>query len=148
VIAQKSKSRDVLSIAKRLCRDSASFEHDPVIKDKVEDLRIQAESCAKTSAVRLGTLEKASSLASHFQETHDELDRWLEEIEDSLAAQRGVGGQTPTSVEQIRKQQESLKVRITFRHIFCSTVFLFTSLYFLLLSYYYCHYYNNDLYRN
>lgn len=65
----------------------------------------------KLSNERLGLLEEALPLASHFSETHADLQSWLGEIEAEInSIDVPTGGDT--SSEQIRKQQDNAKVRI------------------------------------
>ena len=67
--SQKSKARDLISAAKRLRRESSS-EDDPVLSDKMEDLKQAAESVTRLAAERLSLLEQVVPLAAHFHETH------------------------------------------------------------------------------
>ena len=62
----------------------------------------------KLSTERLSLLEEALPLASHFSETHADLESWLGEIEAEINSL-----QVPQdgTAEQIRKQQENAKVR-------------------------------------
>lgn len=96
----------MLSAAKRLCRES-TIEEDPVIKDKLEDLRQQADNCAKQSNDRLNVIEQALPLAADFHETLSELTGWLEEMEEKVEEQEPPA----ISAEQIREQQDKVKVR-------------------------------------
>jgi len=107
VIAMKTKSRDVLSTSKRLCHDVTSLQDDPVMSDKMEELRQQADSCCRASAARLGALEQSLPLANLFQETLEGLGQWLDDTESRLADETDSGAVT---VEQIREQQEDLKL--------------------------------------
>ena len=102
---QKSKARDILSTVKRVCRES-SFEEDPIIKDKMDDLRTQADNCAKLSTERLGVLEQSVPLTAHFDETYDELLQWLDDAEEQVKQQ----DHPAVTAEQIREQQERVKV--------------------------------------
>lgn len=104
--SQKSKARDVISACKRLRRESTT-EEDPVLKDKMDDLKNQADTVAKLSADRLSTLEQALPLAQHFQETHDDLEQWFDDME----VEAGEQDQPAINAEQIKEQQDKVKVR-------------------------------------
>ena len=69
---------------------------------------LQADLVLKLSTERLSLLEEALPLASHFSETHADLESWLGEIEAEINSL-----QVPQdgTAEQIRKQQENAKVR-------------------------------------
>ena len=61
---------------------------------------------------RLGLLEEALPLASHFSETQADLQSWLGEIEAEINSLDVPAGGTS---EQIRKQQDNAKVNIIVR---------------------------------
>lgn len=104
--SQRSKARDILTTAKRLCRETSSFDSDPVLHDKMDDLHRQSNSCAKVSADRLSYLEQAVPLAADFQDTNDELADCLDKLEDEIRQQEPPA----ISAEQINEQQSRLKV--------------------------------------
>ena len=103
--SQKSKARDVISAAKRLRRESTT-EEDPVLKDKMDDLKAQGDNVAKLSAERLSTLEQALPLAAHLHETHNDLHEWFDEMEAEIEEQE----QPAINTEQIKEQQDKIKV--------------------------------------
>jgi len=106
ITSQRSKARDVQSAVKRLCRDTSSLDSDPVLHDKMDDLKRQGDSCAKLSADRLSVLEQALPLTSDFNEANDELSTCLDKLEDDIRQP-----EPPTvTAEQIREQQEQVKV--------------------------------------
>ena len=107
MVTQKGKARDILSIGKRLSRE---FEEDPVLKDKLEDLRRQMDDSVKMSNDRLSLLEQAVPLANHFQETHEDITKWMDELEEQIREQDKPVG-TP---EQIKEHQDMVKVGILF----------------------------------
>ena len=104
--SQKSKARDVISAGKRLRRESSSIDDDPVIRDKMDELKQQGDAVAKLSADRLSTLEQALPLAQHFQDTHEELQKWFDVVE------REIEEQDPPAIntEQLKEQQDAAKV--------------------------------------
>ena len=103
---QRGKARDILSTAKRLCRETPSLDSDPVLHDKMDDLQRHSNSCAKLSADRLSVLEQAVPLTSDFHEASDELSTCLDKLEDDISQP-----EPPTvTAEQIRDQQENMKV--------------------------------------
>lgn len=106
ISSQKSKARDVISAAKRLRRESTT-EEDPVLKDKMDDLKAQADSVAKLSADRLSALEQALPLALHFQEIHDSLEEWLDAMETETSEHPE---QPAINAEQIKEQQDHVKL--------------------------------------
>lgn len=105
IIAQKSRVRDLQSTVKRLSRES-TFEEDPLIKDRLEDLRQQMDGCIKQSNDQLNAIEQALPLARVFHETLANLTCWLEEMEEKT------GGQEPIALtaEQLQEQQDGIKV--------------------------------------
>jgi hypothetical protein len=103
---QKSKARDVISAAKRLRRESTT-EEDPVLKDKMDELKTQADTVAKLSADRLSVLEQTLPLAVHFQETHDDLEQWLDTMESEALEQPE---QPAINADQIKEQQDHVKL--------------------------------------
>ena len=106
ITSQRSKARDILSTAKRLCRETPSLDSDPVLHDKMDDLQRQSNSCAKLSADRLSVLEQAMPLTSDFHEASDELSTCLDKLEDDISQP-----ELPTvTAEQIREQQQQVKV--------------------------------------
>ena len=105
ITGQKSRARDLVSASKRLRRESSS-EEDPIIKEKLDDLKTQADAVTKSSADRLSLLEQAAPLAAHFHETHSDLLQGFNEIEEAMRAQ-----DTPAlSAEQLKDQQDAVKV--------------------------------------
>ena len=106
IVGQRSKTRDLLSMAKRLCRETPSLDSDPVLHDKMDDLQRQSNSCAKLSADRLSVLEQAMPLTSDFHEANDELSACLDKLEDDISQPEPPA----VTAEQIREQQEKVKV--------------------------------------
>lgn len=104
--SQRGKARDILSTAKRLCRETPSLDSDPVLHDKMEDLQRQSNSCAKLSADRLSVLEQAVPLTSDFDDASNELSACLDKLEDDSSYPEP----TMVTAEQIREQQEKVKV--------------------------------------
>ena len=103
--SQKGKARDAISAAKRLRRES-SMDDDPVIKDKMDELKMASDQVAALSADRLSILEQAVPLAAHFHDTHDDLQKWFVEAEEEVRQL-----DTPTvNAEQIKQQQDNVKV--------------------------------------
>ena len=107
ITAQKSKFRDIMSAAKRLRRES-SMDEDPVITDKLSELKQNADSVAKLSADRLSILEEALPLASHFHDAHGDLVTWLDDIEAQVVEQQQA---LAIDADQIKDQQDVVKVR-------------------------------------
>ena len=70
----------------------------------------QADLVCKLSNERLALLEEALPLASHFSETHADLQSWLGEIEAEIQSLVVPGDANP---DQIRKQLENAKVSAT-----------------------------------
>lgn len=106
ITSQRAKARDVLSVAKRLCRETSSLDSDPILHDQMDSLQRQSNSCAKLSSDRLCCLEQAVPLAADFQETQDGLTACLDKLEADVYQQE----QPAVSSEQIREQQDRLKV--------------------------------------
>lgn len=106
ITSQRSKARDILSTAKRLCRDIPSLDSDPVLHDKMDDLQRQSNSCAKLSADRVSVLEQAMPLTSDFHEANNELSTCLDKLEDDINQPE----LPAVTAEQIREQQEKVKV--------------------------------------
>jgi len=111
IISQRGKARDILTIAKRLCRETSSLDTDPVLHDKMDELHRQSNSCAKLSADRMSYLEQAVPLAADFQETHDDLAVRLDILEEAIRQQEPPA----ISPEQINEQQNRLKVYYFFK---------------------------------
>ena len=104
--SQKSKARDLISTGKRLRRESSSVDEDPVIWDKMDDLKQQGDTVAKLSGDRLSMLEQALPLAAHFHETHDDLVQCFDEMEQDIKAQEALA----INPEQLKEQQDTIKV--------------------------------------
>lgn len=95
-----------MSAANRLRRES-SMEEDPVITDKLKELRQNADSVCKLSTDRLSVLEQVLPLAIHFHDAHADLVKWMSDIEEQVIEQQ----QTQAiNVEQIKEQQDVVKV--------------------------------------
>lgn len=105
VASQKAKARDIISSGKKLLREH-TLEEEPQIRDKLDNLRHVSDHVAKMSTERQSLLEQALPLATHFQETHVELVGWLREIEPALNDLYF----TPINPDQVKKQQETIKV--------------------------------------
>ena len=105
--AQKARARDMISAAKRIRRESGSLDEDPVIKDKMDDLKHHSDNLTKMSADRLSILEQALPLAKDFTETHEDLMEWLDDTERDVVKQEPPALNT----EQIKQQQDMVKVR-------------------------------------
>lgn len=88
-----------------MLRETTNEQTDE-IKNRLESIRTQADIVCQLSDDRLHQLEAAVPLASHFSENHGELSAWLDEMEAELQAQGPAGD----DLDQIRKQQDSLKV--------------------------------------
>ena len=94
-----------MSASKRLRRESSS-EEDPVIRDKLDDLKTTADLVTKKSADRLSLLEQAAPLAAHFHETHSDLLKWFDEMEAEVRQLEAPA----LNAEQIKQQQDDVKV--------------------------------------
>lgn len=105
ITGQKARARDLVSASKRLRRESSS-EEDPVIREKLDELKLQTDTVAKMSADRLSLLEQAAPLAAHFHETHSDLIQGFNEIEEEVRKQETPG----LNAEQIKEQQDAIKV--------------------------------------
>ncbi|XP_073988701.1 dystonin-like protein short stop isoform X27 [Rhodnius prolixus] len=84
IASQKGRVRDVLDTAKKVLRESPQYEDNSVMRDKMSDLRETMDSVWTASGVRLGLLEQALGLSSHFEESHCELVSWLGETEQQV----------------------------------------------------------------
>ena len=89
-----------------MLRETTSEEADD-IKNKLDTIRNQADLVCKLSNERLALLEEALPLASHFSETHADLQSWLGEIEAEIDS---LDVPADGNVEQIKKQQDNAKV--------------------------------------
>ena len=90
-----------------MLRETTNEEADD-IKNKLDTIRNQADLVCTLSNERLGLLEEALPLASHFSETHADLQSWLGEIEAEIES---LDVPSEDNSEQIRKQQDNAKVR-------------------------------------
>jgi len=70
-------------------------------------IQSQADMVCHLSTDRLQQLEAALPLATSFSESHAEVYGWLDEMEAELKTQGSPGD----TLEQVKKQHESLKVR-------------------------------------
>ena len=77
----------MISAGKRLHRES-SIEADPVLTEKLDNLKDEADRTSKQSADRLTSLEQALPLAQYFKESEDTLEDWLGAIEEDIAIQK------------------------------------------------------------
>ena len=77
----------MISAGKRLHRES-SIEPDPVLSEKLDSLKDEADMTGKQSANRLTTLEQVLHLAQYFQESEVALESWLGDIEDKIDARK------------------------------------------------------------
>ena len=89
-------------------RRESSFEDDPEILSKLDELKTSADQVSKLSADRLSVLEQAVPLASHLYETHDDLQSWFDEMESVIAEQ----DLPALNTQQIKNQQDKAKVII------------------------------------
>ena len=80
----KSRVRDVLATAKKVLRESAHGEDIANLREKAEDLKETVENVSKLSSDRLNALEQALPLAEHFFETHNDLNHWMDAMEDEM----------------------------------------------------------------
>lgn len=103
--SQKSKARDMISAGKRLRRESSCIDDDPVIRDKMDDLKQRGDTVAKMSGDRLSNLEQAQPLAAHFHETHEDLLEWFDEAEKQIDEQDAPA----ITTEQLKEQQDATK---------------------------------------
>ncbi|XP_050545683.1 dystonin isoform X17 [Daktulosphaira vitifoliae] len=81
ISSQKGRGRDVLSMAKKVLREVAQNNDASLMREKMEDLREVMDTVSALSAERLSILEQALPLALHFQESHYDLSRWLDDME-------------------------------------------------------------------
>lgn len=76
----------------------------------------------KLSCDRLHVLEEALPMVQHFHEHHADIGTWLEEISNEVTSL----GSTVDSPEQIKKQQDALKVSMpcsSAGHVICTYKF-------------------------
>lgn len=99
--------RDVLAAAKKLLREN-SLDEEPVIREKMDTLKLQMDAVMKINTDRLSQLEQALPLAKHFHDTHNQLQTWFEELEPTLAELEVI----PINAEQLKRQQERAKVSL------------------------------------
>ena len=97
-----------------MLRETTNEEADD-IKSKLATIRNQADLVCKLSSERLGILEEAVPLASHFNETHADLQAWLGEVEAEIES---LEVPEEGNAEQIKKQQENAKVCQTLGIVF------------------------------
>lgn len=84
ISSQKGRVRDVLSLAKKVLRETSPTEDTSSIREKMEDLREMMDLVSGLSSERLGILEQALPLAEHFRETHLGLISWLDDMEQQV----------------------------------------------------------------
>jgi len=73
----------------------------------IHTIQSQADMVCHLSTDRLQQLEAALPLATSFSESHAEVYGWLDEMEAELKTQGSPGD----TLEQVKKQHESLKVK-------------------------------------
>lgn len=102
---QKTRAREVVVLGKKLLREN-SLEDEAFIREKMDALKQGSDATSKLSSDRLGLLEQACPLATHFHDTHEDLAKWFAHTEDQIAAQNVPAFNT----EEIKKQQDSVRV--------------------------------------
>ena len=107
ITSQKGKARDVISACKRLRRESSSSE-DPLLKDKMDELKHEADLVSKLSADRMSILEQVVPLAAHLSETHSDLLSWFDEIEAEMKTPE----MSAINLDHLKEQQDVMKVSI------------------------------------
>lgn len=116
---QKSKARDALSAGKKLLNDHA-MEDESALRTKMDDLKQKSDAVSAAANERLSTLEQALPLARHFHEAHMDLVAWLDEVEPAID-QLDVPS---VDAEQVKKQQEQVKVSVAWIFMFSFVLFL------------------------
>lgn len=91
-----------------MLRETTNSQTDE-IKSRLDSIRAQADIVCQLSSERLGQLEAALPLATHFSENQSEIQSWLDEMEADMKAQSSPG----ESLDQIKKQYENIKVIIS-----------------------------------
>ncbi|XP_013386319.2 LOW QUALITY PROTEIN: microtubule-actin cross-linking factor 1, isoforms 1/2/3/5-like [Lingula anatina] len=101
---KKNGIRDLVNKCNVMLRDTTSEEADNV-KNRLEQIRSQADSVCKLSEDRLRLLEDASPLVRHFNDVQSDLRVWLTDVESEIQGLDAAG----QSADQIKKQQEQVK---------------------------------------
>ncbi|XP_052813001.1 microtubule-actin cross-linking factor 1, isoforms 1/2/3/4/5-like isoform X2 [Mya arenaria] len=101
---KRNAVKDIINKCNKMLRETTNSQTDE-IKSRLEDIKSQADIVCQLSADRLQQLEAALPLATSFSESQAEVSGWLDEMEAELKTQGSPGD----SLEQVKKQHESLK---------------------------------------
>ena len=105
ITSQKAKAREFLTKGKKLLRES-SFEDDPVLREKVEQLKQKVDAIGKLGVDRLSQLEQTLPLAKAFYDTHQDLASWFDEVDPVLKELDVMS----IDADHVKKQQDKVKV--------------------------------------
>lgn len=103
--SQKAKARELITKGKKLLRES-SFEDDPQLRERVEQLKQKVDAVGRLGVDRLSHLEQTLPLAKAFFDTHQDLATWFAEVDPTLAALDVMS----IDADHVKKQQDQVKV--------------------------------------
>ncbi|XP_076088399.1 microtubule-actin cross-linking factor 1, isoforms 6/7-like isoform X5 [Mytilus galloprovincialis] len=101
---KRNAVKEIINKCNRMLRETTNSQTDE-IKSRLDSIRAQADIVCQLSSERLGQLEAALPLATHFSENQSEIQSWLDEMEADMKAQSSPG----ESLDQIKKQYENIK---------------------------------------
>lgn len=105
IVHQKSKTRDLASASKKLMQETSGDDLEN-IRQKSEQMKELNARVIQLSSDRLALLEEALPLSEQFEDLHNDLSRWLSELEQKANKQEAPA----LSADQIKKQQDANKV--------------------------------------
>ena len=102
-----SPVQDAIGHAEVLLQQTSDPSQHRRLDDRLKQLKQKYDTLANASADRVEVLEEALPLALSFNETHDELTGWLNDIESELKSLKPPG----LDAEDIKKEVDKNRVR-------------------------------------
>lgn len=104
ILRSKGRVKEIISSTQKISRDLQIVVDDySTFRDKLDELKNVSDSVVAIAAERLAILEQTQPLSDQFSEVHNDLEKWLVEMEKDVSMLTSPG----LNAEQIIKQQEN-----------------------------------------
>ena len=104
--SKMSRIQDTIGAAEIILQQTTDPAQRRRLDDRLKQLKQKYDALTTASADRVEVLEEALPLALSFNETHEELTTWLNDLESELKALRPPG----LDVEEIKKEVDTNRV--------------------------------------
>lgn len=104
--SKMGRMQDTIGAAEKILEQTADPRQRSRLDQRLGQLKDKHDNLSKASSDRVETLEEALPLTLQFNESHDELSRWLNDAEDEIKSNKEPG----LNAEEIKKEVDKNRV--------------------------------------